>query len=262
MARTPDRARHVITTRRGKRLEAKRGGRMERGEISVAGERQDANLWRNNQTSEDDFKEGSIHTSDTDTAIEEEMTHEELEENIDEEHMTLDQLRETLRLERERDRDLAEQHARLMSPNAMWALQNRQLNKEAATDAMDSEGNTISSGEERTRQRKYDREDDGGERRRRQRRENSEERDQRRALEETRWEDQRRRYEEERMNENDRRREEERKHDVNQGHEEVTRRGGGRLSVMRGDHHEVNGGNLNKEVLIELRDMRTLIKNS
>ncbi|XP_026451963.1 trichohyalin-like [Papaver somniferum] len=210
MARTPDRARNLIATRRSKRLEAKRGGRMERGETSVGGERQGVNRRKNNQNGEDDFREDLIHTSDMDTTAEEEMTHEELEENIDEEHVTLEKLKETLLLERERDKDLAEQHAQLMRQNAMLALQNRQLNEEAAADAMNSEGNTISSGEEETRQRKYACEDDGGERRRRQRRESSEKKDLRWVLEETRWEDQRRRYAEERRNEIERRREEER----------------------------------------------------
>ncbi|XP_026384113.1 uncharacterized protein LOC113279652 [Papaver somniferum] len=39
-------------------------------------------------------------------------------------------------------------------------------------------------------------------------------------------------------------------------------RGKGRLSAVRGDHWERNGGNLNQKVLDELRDMRTLINNS
>lgn len=113
--------------------------------------------------------------------------------------MTLKQLRETLHLERERDMDLEEQHARLTRQNALLILQNLQLNEEREDDVTDSESKTESSEERGPRQRRTNHEDDGGERRRRRRRKSRKEKDLRRALEITRWEDQRRRYEEERM---------------------------------------------------------------
>ncbi|XP_026442297.1 trichohyalin-like [Papaver somniferum] len=170
------------------------------------------------------------------------MTREELEENIGEEDITLDQMRETLLLEMERDRNLAEQHARLTRENARLMLQNRQLNEEAAADSTDSEVNMISSREEELRRRRYTHKGDRGERRRKRRRENSEVIRLRRSLEISSWGDQRRRYEEEQNHEeNERRREDERQLKFNQKDEEERRRG---------------------EVLDELRDMRTLIKNS
>ncbi|XP_026384597.1 uncharacterized protein KIAA1211 homolog [Papaver somniferum] len=142
-------------------------------------------------------------------------------------------------------------------------LQNRQLNEEAASDFTDSEVEMISSGEEELRRMTHTREDDGGERRRRRQRENSEERELRGAFEISSWEDQRRRYEEERRyEENERRQGDERHREFDRRNEEERRRGEERLSVMRGGRREENGGNMNQEVLDELRDMRTLINNS
>ncbi|XP_026416289.1 uncharacterized protein LOC113311698 [Papaver somniferum] len=85
-----------------------------------------------------------------------------------------------------------------------------------------------------------------------------EERDLRRALEISQWEDQRRRHEEEQRKED----ELQRQANLIRDEEERRRLGEGRLSVMRGCHHEEDGGNLNQEVLNELRDMRALINNS
>ncbi|XP_026452277.1 golgin subfamily A member 6-like protein 22 [Papaver somniferum] len=242
MVRAPDRARHVIASRRSKRIEARRG-RMERARTSSVRGRQEENR---RQTDEDGLREGLMHTSDTDTVVEEEMTSEDMEENIGEENMTLDQLRETLHRERERDRDLVEQQVQLGRHNSRLRQQNRQLNENMEINSIDSEGNTISS------------EEDKGGRRRRRRTNEDEERDLRRALEISQWEDHRRRHEEEKMQEE----ELQRRANLIRDEEERRRPGEGRLSVIRGRHHEEDGGNLNQEVLNELRDMRALINNS
>ncbi|XP_026439450.1 troponin I-like [Papaver somniferum] len=167
MTRTPDQAAHMIETRRSKRLEAKRGGRTERGVTSAAGERQGVNQRRTEKADEDNFREGSVHTSDTEPVAGKEMTREEMQENIGEEDMTLEQLLERRRYEERQGRE-----------------------------------------------------------------------------------------------ENERRREDERHREFNRKDEEERRRGEGRFSVMRGDRWERNGGNLNQDVLNDLRDMRVLINNS
>ncbi|XP_026434657.1 vicilin-like seed storage protein At2g18540 [Papaver somniferum] len=236
---------------------------MERGGTSDEGERQGMNQRQTEESNRGNFIEGSVNTSDTNTIVGEEMTHEEMKDNISEENVTLDQLRETLRIEKERDRDLAEQHARLTRQNARLVLQNRQLNEEVEVDATDSEVNLISSGEEELRRGRRTREEDGGERRKR-RRENSEERELRRALEVSSWENQRKRYEEEQRHEegDGRKREDERRREFNHREEEARRHGEGRLNVMRGGRQGESEGKLNQEVLDELRDMRALINNS
>ncbi|XP_026415841.1 trichohyalin-like [Papaver somniferum] len=181
-----------------------------------------------------------------------------MEENIGEENMTLDQLRETLHRERERDRDLAEQQVQLVRNNARLRQQNRQLNENVEMNSIDSEGNTVSSEEDELRRRIYDHEEDGGGRRRRRRMDVDEERDLRRALKISQWEDHRRRHEEEQRQED----ELQRQANLIRDEEQRRRPGEGRLSVMRGRHHEKDGGNLNQEVLNGLGDMWALINNS
>ncbi|XP_026420253.1 uncharacterized protein LOC113316250 [Papaver somniferum] len=76
-----------------------------------------------------------------------------------------------------------------------------------------------------------------------------EQRELRRALKISQWEDQRQEDElQRRVN-------------LTRDEEERRRPGEGRLSVIRGRHHEEDGGNLNQKVLNELRDMRALINN-
>ncbi|XP_026384940.1 vicilin-like seed storage protein At2g18540 [Papaver somniferum] len=222
---------------------------MERSGTSAVGGRREENQ---RQTEEDGLREGSVHTSDTYTVVEEEIPCEEIEENIGEENMTLDQLRETLHRERERDRDLAEQQVQLERHNARLRQKKRQLNENVEMNAIDSEGNTVSSEEDELR---HDHEEDEGGRRRRRRMNEDEERDLRRALEISQWEDQRRRHEEEQRQED----ELQCRSNLIRDEEERRRPGEGRLSVMRGRHHEEDGGNLNQEVLNELRDMRALL---
>ncbi|XP_026457588.1 uncharacterized protein KIAA1211 homolog [Papaver somniferum] len=118
--------------------------------------------------------------------------------------------------------------------------------------------NTVSSEEDELRRRIYDHEENEGGRRRIRRMNEDEERDLRRALEISQWEDQRRRHEEEQRQED----ELQRQANFIRDEEDRRRPDEGSLSVMRGRHHEEDGGNLNQEVLNELRDMRDLINNS
>ncbi|XP_026437537.1 trichohyalin-like [Papaver somniferum] len=121
-----------------------------------------------------------------------------------------------------------------------------------------SEGNNVSLEEDELRRRRYDHEEyEGGRRRRRRMNENGE-RDLRRALEISQWEDQRRRHEEEQRKED----ELQRRENLIRDEEERRRPGEERLSAMRGRPHEEDGGNLNQEVLNELRYIRALINNS
>ncbi|XP_026429232.1 U1 small nuclear ribonucleoprotein 70 kDa-like [Papaver somniferum] len=108
-----------------------------------------------------DDEEDEVSEELGETPNQEEDDSEEMEENIGEENLTLDQLRETLHRERERDRDLAEQQVQLVRHNARLRQQNRQLNENVEMNAIDSEGNTVSSEEDELRRRRYDHEEDG-----------------------------------------------------------------------------------------------------
>lgn len=79
-----------------------------------------------------------------------ESTHKEMKDNVDEDDVILEQLRETLRQERERERDLVGQHVRLARQDDTPTLQNRKLEEERATSdargGTDSGAKTVSSG--------------------------------------------------------------------------------------------------------------------